>query len=60
MILTYTSTKDAANAVAAFPTSTFYDDYKKKGVNLILNYFMTKENKIFVTGLKDTNQAAIK
>lgn len=60
MIITYTSPKDAANAIQAFPSSSLYADYQKKNVNLVLSYFYTKENKIFVSGLKDNTQAAIK
>lgn len=42
MIVTYTSSKDANSAIAAFSTSSFLEEYKKKNVFLLLNYFLTK------------------
>lgn len=42
MIVTFTSPKDAANAMQAFPNSDWVSDYQKKNINLTLNYFHSK------------------
>lgn len=60
MIITYTNPKSAANAIQAFPASDWVIDYQKRNVILTLNYFYSKENKIYVSGLKDNNEKAIR
>ena len=53
MIISYVNHDDAKNAINAFDQSELVREYKNQNVNLKLNYFHTKENRIHVLGLKD-------
>lgn len=60
MIVTYVSGEGAKKAIEEFPKSALVEEYKKKNVNLILNYFLSKDTKIFVSGLKENPTSVIK
>ncbi len=60
MLITYTDSTSAASAIQNFTGSELYSEYKSMNVDLTLSYFNTRENKIYVSGLKENSQSAIK
>jgi hypothetical protein len=60
MIITYTNPKSAAIAMEEFPNTEFVKELKNKGVGAILNYFHSKENKVYAAGLKETDEHIIR
>lgn len=60
MCITFTNFKDAGIAIKAFPVSQWVSENSKKDVSLYLSYFHSKQNKIYVSGLKDNSERAIK
>ena len=53
MIISYINHKDAKNAIEAFDQSAWVREYQNQNVRMRLNYYHTKENRIYVIGLKD-------
>jgi hypothetical protein len=60
MLITYTDSTSAASAIQNFTGSDLYNEYKSINVELTLSYFNTRENKIYVGGLKENSQSAVK
>ena len=59
MIITFANHKDASNAIEAFPQSAVYKEAAEKGLALKLDFYRTKENKIYCTGLKEVDEKAV-
>jgi hypothetical protein len=55
MIITFTNSKGANSANQEFSNSELVEEYQRKNVILTLNYFHTKENKIYAAGIKETD-----
>lgn len=60
MLITYTDSASAASAMQTFTSSDLYVEYKSINVDLTLSYFNTRENKIYVAGLKENSQSVVK
>lgn len=60
MLITYTDSTSAASAIQNFAGSDLYNDYKSINVDLALSYLNTRENKIYVSGLKENSQSVVK
>lgn len=54
IILAYTNSKFAADALNYFPNSEWLKESKEISLSMKLNYFLSKEDKIFVRSLKET------
>ena len=59
MTITYASYKEANNAMEAFNNSEWVKACKEKGLEMKLNFFYTKENKVYALGLKDVNEKIV-
>lgn len=59
MTITYASYKDANTALEAFNGSQWVKDCREKGLDMKLNFFYTKENKVYAVGLKDVNEKIV-
>ena len=56
MVIAFSSYKDANSALESFLDSGLLAESKSKGLEMKLNFFYTKENKIYAVGLKDVNE----
>lgn len=52
MIITYTNPKSAASAIQGFSASNWNIESQQQNIHMVLNYFHSKENKIYAAGLK--------
>jgi hypothetical protein len=60
MIITFTNSKSANNALQDFPNSDLAEEYQRKNIALSLSYFHSKENKIYASGIKESDDRVIK
>ena len=58
MIVAYTNPKNATSAIAEFSKSEWYKE-SAQTLSMKLSQYFTKENKIFVQGLRETTESAV-
>jgi hypothetical protein len=60
MNIIYTNPKSAAIVIEEFPNSEFMKEFKNRGVGITLDYYHSKENKVYAAGLKESNEHIIR
>jgi 5S rRNA maturation endonuclease (ribonuclease M5) len=60
MIIIFTNSKSASTAIQEFPTSELAEEYQRKNIPISLNYFHSKDNKIYAAGIKEMDDKVIK
>lgn len=60
MNIFFVNHEDAGRALEAFNSAPWVQEYKEKKVTMKFSFFHSKENKIYVMGLKDVSEKVVK